>query len=356
MSKCIHCKIRKLLCKKEEVLIMKKRRLGRTELEVTAISLGALPMQRCTMDEAGGVLETVLAAGINFIDTARAYTDSEEKIGRHLSPRRSEFYLASKSMARDKDAMAKDIDISLQAMKTDYIDLYQIHNIKTRKDLDSVMGAGGALEALKEAKAAGKIRNIGVTGHSVELLVEAVRTNEFSTVQVPFNFIETKAREELFPLAQSLDVGIIIMKPLGGGQVTHHNLALRFIVEHEGVVAIPGMDLVEQIHENLKALTEYKPLTAEERETLRQEAQVLGPNFCRRCGYCMPCAVGIDIPQNFIFHLQYTRYGLTEAIPKRYAGLAVKASACIDCGICEDRCPYDLPIRARLKQIASDLG
>ena len=128
---------------------MKKRRLGRTELEVTAISLGALPMQRCTMDEAGGVLETVLAAGINFIDTARAYTDSEEKIGRHLSPRRSEFYLASKSMARDKDAMAKDIDISLQAMKTDYIDLYQIHNIKTRKDLDSVMGAGGCERSSK---------------------------------------------------------------------------------------------------------------------------------------------------------------------------------------------------------------
>ncbi len=335
---------------------MEKRRLGRTELEVTAISLGALPMQRCSMDEAGSVLQTVLGTGINFIDTARAYSDSEEKIGRHLSQRRSEFYLASKSMARDKDSMAKDIDTSLATMKTDYIDLYQIHNVKTRKDLDSVMGPGGALEALKEAKAAGKIRNIGVTGHSIELLVEAVRTNEFSTVQVPFNFIETKAREELFPLAQSLDVGIIIMKPLGGGQVTQHNLALRFILEHEGVVAIPGMDLVEQIHENVKALTEYKPLTTEERETLRLEAEVLGPNFCRRCGYCMPCAVGIDIPQNFIFHLQYTRYGLTEAIPKRYASLAVKASDCIDCGICEARCPYDLPIRARLKQIASDLG
>jgi len=344
------------LNKKEGFVAMEKRRLGRTGLEVTAISFGALPMQRCTMDEAGLVLQTVLATGINFIDTARAYTDSEAKIGRHLSERRSEFYLASKSMARNKDAMAKDIDISLATMKTEYIDLYQVHNIKTREDLDSVMEPGGALEALKEAKQAGKIRNIGVTGHSVELLAQAVRTNEFSTVQVPFNFIETKAREELFPLAKSLDVGIIIMKPLGGGQVTQHNLALRFILEHEVSTAIPGMDIVQQVHENLKALTEYKPLNAEEQESLRQEAEILGPNFCRRCGYCMPCAVGIDIPQNFIFHLQYTRYGLTEAIPKRYASLAVKASECIDCGICEDRCPYDLPIRARLKQVASDLA
>jgi len=335
---------------------MEKRRLGRTGLEVTAIGFGALPIQRCTMEEAGVVLQAVLTAGINFIDTARAYTDSEEKIGRYLIGRRGEFYLASKSMARDNVTMARDIDASLATMGTDYIDLYQVHNIKAKTDLDSVMAPGGALEALKSAQQAGKIGHIGVTGHSIELLVEAVRTNEFSTVQVPFNFIETEAREELFPLAKSLDVGIIVMKPLGGGQVTHHNLALRFILEHEVAVAIPGMDGVEQISENLKAVTEYKSLTAEERETLRQEAEILGPNFCRRCGYCMPCAVGIDIPQNFIFHLQYTRYGLTKAIPEKYAGLAVKASECIDCGICEDRCPYDLPIRARLKQVATDLG
>jgi len=335
---------------------MEKRRLGRTGLEVSAISFGALPMQRCTMEEAGPVLQAVLAAGINFIDTARAYTDSEEKIGLHLSSRRGEFYLASKSMARDKVAMAKDIDASLAIMKTDYIDLYQVHNIKTRKDIDAVMAPGGALEALKAAKQAGKIGNIGVTGHSIELLLEAVKTNEFSTVQVPFNFIETKAREELFPLAKSLDVGIIVMKPLGGGQVTHHNLALRFILEHEVSVAIPGMDAVEQISENMKALTEFQPLTPGEQETLHQDAQILGPNFCRRCGYCMPCTVGIDIPQNFIFHLQYTRYGMTKTIPQKYAGLAVKASACINCGICEDRCPYDLPIRDRLKQVAADLG
>ena len=160
----------KIKNKKVEVLIMEKRRLGRTGLEVTAIGFGALPMQRCTMEEAGPVLQTVLASGINFIDTARAYSDSEEKIGRHLGQRRSEFFLASKSMARDKEAMTEDINLSLATMKTDYIDLYQIHNIKTRQDLDTVMGPNGALAALKIAQQAGKIRNIGVTGHSIELL------------------------------------------------------------------------------------------------------------------------------------------------------------------------------------------
>jgi len=335
---------------------MEKRRLGRTGLEVTVISFGALPMQRCTMEEAGAVLHAALDSGINFIDTARAYTDSEEKIGRYISGRRSEYYLATKSMARSKEAMAKDIDISLANMKTDYIDLYQVHNIKARADFDAVMAPGGALEALKDAQKAGKIGHIGVTGHSLPLLIEAVKTNEFSTVQVPFNFIETGAKDELFPLAQSLDIGRIVMKPLGGGQVRSVDLALRFLLEHDISVAIPGMDKVEQVAQNIRPAQHFTPLTAEERSILQAEAEVIGPNFCRRCGYCMPCAVGIDIPTMFIFHLQYTCYGLKDAIPNRYAGLSVKASDCIDCGVCEQRCPYDLPIRKRMKQVAQDLG
>lgn len=334
---------------------MLKRRLGRTGLEVSAISFGGLPLQRCTMDEAGPVLAAALDAGINFFDNARAYTDSEAKFGQYLAPRRSEFYLATKSMARDKAGMAKDIDISLATMKTDYIDIYQVHNIKRREDLDQVMGQGGALEALKEAQAAGKIGHIGVTGHNIDLLVEAISSNEFSTVQVPFNCIETKALEVLFPLAQAKDVGRIVMKPLGGGQLTHIDLALRFILDYD-VVAIPGMDEVAHVKQNLAAAENFTPLTIAEREVLESEAAVIGQNFCRRCGYCLPCTVGINIPQSFIFHLQYHRYGLKESIPQRYAGLPVKASACIDCGLCEQRCPYDLPIRERLKQVAQDLG
>ena len=332
-----------------------KRRLGRTNLSIPAVSFGGLPLQRCTMAEAGLVLNALLDQGINFIDTGRAYTDSEEKIGRYLKTRRQEFYLATKSMARDKAGMAKDIDLSLAKLQTDYIDLYQIHNVKTRQDLDAVLAPGGALEALQEAQQQHKIHHIGVTGHSVALLTEAIQTGHFSTVQVPFNFIEQDPLKELFPLAKKLDIGIIVMKPLGGGQITQTDLALRWILSHEISAAIPGMDSVEQIKKNFIALSDYHPLVAAEIDSLAKESVEIGPNFCRRCGYCMPCAVNIDIPQTFIFHLQYTRYGLTEATPKRYAAMPTKASDCIDCGICETRCPYDLPIRAKLKQAAADL-
>jgi len=335
---------------------VKKRLLGKTGMEVTEISFGGLPMQRCNMEEAGIVLHAALNAGINFIDTARAYTDSEEKIGHHLAGRRKEFFLASKSMARSHAGMAKDIDLSLAALQTDYIDLYQVHNIKGREDLDAVLAPGGALEALKEAQNEGKIGHIGITGHSISLLTEGLRTGEFSTVQVPFNCIEQQALEELFPLARKMDIGRIVMKPLGGGQLANVDLALRFILEHDISAAIPGMDQVEQIHQNAAASEKFAPLSDQERETLLKEAKALGPNFCRRCGYCMPCTVGIDIPTTFIFHLQYTRYGMKDAISKRYATFPAKASDCIECGVCEERCPYDLPIREKMKLIARELG
>jgi predicted aldo/keto reductase-like oxidoreductase len=335
---------------------MQKRILGRTGMEVTAISFGGLPIQRCTMEESWAVLNTALDAGINFIDTARAYTDSEEKIGQSIASRRSEFFLATKSLARDKISMARDIDISLANMKTDRIDLYQLHNIRARKELEDVLAPGGALEALKEARKAGKIRFIGITGHNVELLVEAVKTGEFSTVQLPFNFVETKAIDELLPLAKSMNVGTIIMKPLGGGQLDNVDLALRFILEYDISTAIPGMDEVSHITQNLAALKNFRPLIAAERDELKREADAVGSDFCRRCGYCMPCTMGIDIPSMFIFHLQYTRYNMKTAIPERYKTLSVKASECSDCGLCETRCPYELPIREKLKKVAEDLG
>jgi len=335
---------------------MEKRRLGRTGFLVTPISFGALPMQRCTMEEAGEVLIAALDAGINFFDTARAYTDSEAKIGKYIASRRSEYFLATKSMARTKAAMTEDIATSLATMKTECIDIYQLHNVKTEQEWEAVMAPEGALAALKEAKAAGKIRYIGITGHNVDMLIRAVKTGEFSTVQVPFNCVEQRAMTDLFPLARSLDVGMIVMKPLGGGLIDHVDLALRFVLQQEGVVAIPGMDRVEHVTENLAAAQNFRQLNPEETAKLTALAVELGSNFCRRCGYCMPCAAGIDIPQMFIFHLQYTRYGLKTAIPARYQGAKVKASACIECGECEERCPYNLPIRERIKQVAKDLG
>lgn len=334
-----------------------KRAFGATGMELSAISFGGLPMQRCSMAEAEQVLNAALDAGINFIDTARAYTDSEAKIGQ-VAKRRSEFYLASKSNTRSAEGMYNDVLTSLELMKTDCIDLYQIHNVKKMEELDLVLATDGALNGLKKAKDEGKIKHIGITGHSLEVLIKAVQTDEFESVQVPYNFIEQKAAEELFPMARARHMGIIIMKPLGGGQLNEIKLSLRFILQQPDVILIPGMDEVGHVNDNLSVLNPYQQLNEQELATLKAEADVVGENFCRRCAYCLPCPKGIDIPQIFIFQLQYKRYNLIEAIPQRYAAMPVKASACIDCGACEKKCPYNIPIRQRLlemRQLMNDL-
>jgi len=335
---------------------MEKRKLGRTGLETTIIGFGALPLQRCDMQEAGEVLNAALDSGINFIDTARSYTDSEEKIGASIAGRRKEFILASKSQNRTFDGMAADIDKSLKRMKTDFIDLYQVHNFRRREELEAVMAPGGAIEALRAAKEAGKIGHIGVTGHSVPLLIEAIATGAFATVQVPFNIVEGEALDRLFPLAKEKDIGRIVMKPLGGGLLSSKNLALRYILEHDVTVAIPGMDKIEHVKQNVAAASPFIHLSPAERAELTRDAKEIGKDFCRRCGYCMPCTQGIDIPTTFIFHHQYLNYGMGGVIPGRYAALPAKASACIECGACEARCPYDIPIMKRMKKIAEDLG
>ena len=333
-----------------------KRLLGRTGMNVTAISFGGLPMQRCSIPEAVTVLEAALDAGINFIDTARAYTDSEIKIGQ-ISHLRSKFYLATKSMARDAINMSNDIETSLKNMKTDYIDLYQVHNTSAQGQLDAVLAPGGALEALKAAKKAGKIKHIGITGHIHSVLINAIKTGEFDTVQVPYNFVEQTPTDIIFPLARKHNMGIIIMKPLGGGQFSNIELSLRFILQQPDVVLIPGMDTIEHVQQNLSVFyPEYKPLNEQELQILHAESTLIGKDFCRRCGYCMPCPHGVDIPQNFIFKIQYERYGMTEAIPKRYAAISGKASKCVGCGVCESKCPYQLPIRKRLADFRNSMG
>ena len=334
---------------------MEYRILGKTGLKVSRMGFGGIPIQRIDAEGTKKLMKALMDAGVNYIDTARGYTVSEEFLGFALEGIREHFVLATKSMARTAEAMAADIDVSLKNLRTDYIDLYQVHNPNLAQ-LEQVCAPGGALEALEAAKAAGKIGHIGVTAYSKEVFEKALELPWVETVMFPYNIVETQG-EKLIRACREKNVGFIDMKPLAGGAIEDATLALRFICANEDVdVLIPGMAEISELSQNLAACEDTDPLCAEENGKILQIRQELGTNFCRRCNYCQPCAAGINISGVFLFEGYLSRYGLAEWAKGRYGAMPVKASACIGCGACEDRCPYHLPIRKMLKNAAEKFG
>ncbi len=334
---------------------MEYRILGKTGLKISRLGFGGIPIQKIDAEGTRALIGELIKEGVNFIDTARGYTVSEEYLGFALEGVRDKFVLATKSMARTKEAMEKDIDISLKNLRTEYIDLYQVHN-PGPKDLEQVMAPGGALEALLEAKSAGKIGHIGITLHSAELFRKAIDLPWVETVMFPYNIVETQG-EELIAECAEKNVGFICMKPLAGGAIEDADIALRFIVSNPAVtVVIPGMADAAEIAQNVSATSDTSPLSEEEQEKISKIKELLGTNFCRRCNYCAPCTAGINISGVFLFEGYYSRYDLKDWAMSRYSSLPKTASDCIECGVCEDRCPYNLPIRQMMKKAAEVMG
>jgi len=334
---------------------MEYRVLGKTGLKVSRMGFGGIPIQRTTAEETKKLIRYLKERGVNYIDTARGYTVSESYLGEALEGIRSHFILATKSMSRTREAMEKDIAISLSNLRTDYIDLYQIHNA-TPKDMETVTAPGGALEALLEAKAAGKIRHIGITAHSPETFRLALELPWVETIMFPYNIVETQA-EALIRACKEKNIGFIAMKPLAGGAIEDPTLALRFLCADENVtVVIPGMAEVKEAEQNLAAVEEQSPLKTEELQKMEEIRRSLGTHFCRRCNYCAPCSAGIFIPAMFLMEGYLSRYGLEDWAKMRYNGMEKTASDCIGCGSCESRCPYNLPIREMLKTVAKKFG
>ena len=334
---------------------MEYRILGKTGLKISRIGFGGIPIQRIDAEGTKVLMHQLKDAGVNFIDTARGYTVSEEYLGYALEGIREHFVIATKSMSRTKDAMAADIDISLKNLRTDHIDLYQIHNA-TPEQLQQVMAPGGALEALQEAKAAGKIGHIGLTSHSLDTFKMALELEWVETFMFPYNIVETQS-EQLIKACGEKNIGFIDMKPLAGGAIENATLALRYICTNENVtVVIPGMADPKELEQNIAAVSDTSPLTAEEKAGFLEVRNQLGTQFCRRCNYCQPCSVGINISGAFLFDGYLQRYGLGEWAKSRYATMVKKASDCIGCGACEDRCPYNLPIREMLQKVAEHFG
>ena len=334
---------------------MEYRTLGNTGLKVSRMGFGGIPIQKIDEEGTRRLLQEMAEKGINYIDSARGYTVSEQYIGYGLQGIRDKFILATKSMSRTKDAMAADIETSLKNFRTDYIDLYQVHN-PSMEQLDQVIEKGGALEALREAKKAGKIGHIGLTAHSTAVFERALELDWVETIMFPYNIVEQQGAELIHRCAEK-NIGFIDMKPLAGGAIEDGTLALRYVCSNPDVtVVIPGMAESSELEENMAACSNEAPLTEEELAKMEAVRKQLGTDFCRRCNYCAPCSVGINIPSVFLFAGYLQRYDLGDWARDRYSTLKVKASACIECGKCEPRCPYHLPIREKLKQCARDFG
>ncbi|MFQ6065464.1 MAG: aldo/keto reductase [Candidatus Bathyarchaeia archaeon] len=362
---------------------MQKTRLGRTELQVSIIGFGGIPIIALSKKEAEKVVRYAYEKGINYFDTARAYGDSEEKIGTALKDVRDEIVIATKTHQRTKeDAARAGLKQSLKNLQTDRLDLVQLHGIDNEETLKKATGPEGSLAALEEAKSQGKIDYIGISGHNPYVLSKAIGTGKFDTVLVPLNVLDRRATEELIPLAKKMDVGVTIMKALGGcgaplqypqwgarflGKpeqdwpdpsefIAHFGRdgferserSLRFVLAHNIDVVIPGLRSKEQVDYVVRVADEFKDLTAEEKKD-HKFGRLPPEPFCRECQLCMPCPDGVQIAMILRWHIYHSFYNIRKWTREQYPKLRTKVDSCTECGKCEEKCPYHLPVISMLK-------
>ncbi len=270
-------------------------------------------------------------------------------MGEALAPVRKEVIIATKTAARDVATAEQHLAKSLKDLRTDYIDIYQAHNVSTEDDLEKVLAPGGIHEFMAKAKEKGVVRHIGFSSHNPTIAQRMVQTGLFETLQFPFNFLETKALEALFPAAEELDMGLIGMKPLGGGLLENARLCFEFLRYHPQIIPIPGVQALEELEEIVDLYENPQPFSEEDLATIESIKAELGNNFCRRCGYCQPCPQGIQIPYVLLFNSIAKRYTPPRAIKMSQEWMA-QAEECQECGECLEKCPYQLPIPDLLKE------
>jgi predicted aldo/keto reductase-like oxidoreductase len=327
---------------------MQTMRLGKTELGVSRVGFGGIPIQRLTEDEAVKVIQRCLDLGVTFLDTANGYTTSEERIGKALvggAVRREQVIIATKTGARDKVGAQEHLALSLKRLQTDYIDLWQFHGVSTFEAYEQVLGPGGAMEAAQAALQAGQVRHIGITSHSMDVALKAVPAGRFETIQFPFNFVTREPADELLPLAEKHDLGFIAMKPFAGGMLDNANLALKYLLQFDHVVPDPGIEKVEEIEEIVGIVAGTWKLTPQELQEIERIHAEVGTCFCRRCEYCQPCPEGVNISLVMNLRSFWKRFPVERFSTGWIADGVKSAENCIECGECEAKCPYHLPIR-----------
>ncbi len=328
---------------------MKTMRLGQTGLIVTKPAFGALPIQRRSMDDAIPILRRAYEGGIRYFDTANSYTDSEEKLGRALSDVRGELVISTKSQGRDYDTVKRHIALSLERLRTDWIDLFQFHMVSNWDELDN-----GAYRAAQEAKDQGLVRHIGVTSHSLRFSFELVGSGRFETMQYPFSYLSNDEERALVQLCREKDVGFIAMKALAGGMLSNARAVYAFMSRQEGVVPIYGIQTMEELEEWLALAAEEPALDEALQAVIDADRAALGGQFCRSCGYCMPCPQGIEIRNCARMDMLIRRSPWRPYFTPEWQAKMNRISDCVECGRCRSKCPYGLDTPNVLKYMLKD--
>ena len=332
---------------------MDKIRLGKTDMLVSRLGFGGIPIQRLNEDEAVAVVKKCIDLGITFLDTANAYTTSEERIGKAIAGRQDGLILATKSLSRKREGVEKHLRLSLERLNVAYIDLYQFHGISDFNSLDMIMDPSGPMEVVEKARDMGLVKHIGITSHQMDVARKAVASGRFETIMFPLNFVTSEAADELLPLAREHDVGFIVMKPLAGGMIDNAKIAFKYLLQFPDVVTIVGIEMVTEIEEIMQVVEGSHKMAEAELKEMQKLKEELGTSFCHRCDYCQPCQEGILISTVMMYPSLVRRLPPEHLVSGIWSAIIEKAADCTQCGECEERCPYHLPIRDMLAEYVS---
>lgn len=325
--------------KKGMVINMEQIILGKTGIKVNKNGFGALPIQRIDREEAAALLKKAYKSGITFFDTARFYTDSEEKIGYALSDVRENIYIATKTMTVKVEEFWQQLTTSLRLLKTDYVDIYQFHN----PSFCPMPGDGtGLYEAMQEAKDKGMIRHIGITNHRLPVALEAARSGLYDTIQFPFSYLATEKEIELVKVCRENGVGFIAMKALSGGLINNSAAAYAYLAGFDNVLPIWGIQREKELDEFIGFIDNPPVLNEELEAIIEKDRRELGMNFCRGCGYCLPCPAEIDIPTSARMSLMIRRAPVSVYLNDYWKEKMSLVENCIHCDNCKSHCPYGL--------------
>lgn len=327
---------------------MDKIRLGRTNLMVSRSGFGALPIQRiASFDDTKKILKRAYDSGINFFDTARMYTDSEEKLGYALSDVRKDIILATKSQATDKKTLLTHLETSLKNLKTDYVDILQLHN---PKELPDPNDPESSYAGLLEAKKRGLIRFIGFTNHNVKNAVKAARSGLYDTIQFPLNTLASDEDLKIIEVCKAEDLGVIAMKGMSGGLITNAATTFAFLRQYDNVVPIWGIQKMSELEEFIEFEKNPPALDDKMWQLIAKDRAELAGDFCRGCGYCMPCPAGIQIPTQARISLLLGRAPFQPFLTDEFKAQMDLIPKCIECGRCRKNCPYELDTPNLLKR------